>query len=95
MRPPPAVPTGRINPAYVSLDALAKYASIGKRTLEKYLADPEHPLPCYRLPGGRKRLVRLREFEEWISAYRALGAAPEIPHVVAKILSRLDSRASG
>ena len=95
MRPPPAGSTGRTNPAYVSLDALVKHASIGKRTLEKYLADPEHPLPCYRLPGGRKRLVRLSEFEAWISAYRAVGAAPEIRHAVAEILSRLDSQASG
>ena len=79
----------------MTLNALAKHVSISKRTLEKYLADPDHPLPLFRLPGGRIRLVRLSDFDAWLSAYRdEAGSPPQLQQTVSDILSRLDSRAS-
>jgi hypothetical protein len=44
------------------------------RWLRDRLTDPAHPLPHYRLPGG-KVLVRRGEFDQWLSAYRARAAA--------------------
>jgi excisionase family DNA binding protein len=75
---------------YFSLRALAAYSGIGKRTLEKYLTDSLNPLPCYRLPGGRKVLVRRSEFDQWISQFRAAGAPMALKQTVVDVLARLD-----
>ena len=54
--------------AYLSLRALARYASISVRTLRGYIMAKRNPLPCYR-PGG-KVLVRRSEFDAWMRAFR-------------------------
>jgi len=59
---------------FLSLKALAVYSGLGDRTLRTHIADPVHPLPCYRV-GGKdgKILVRRSEFDTWIAAYRQTG----------------------
>lgn len=54
--------------AYLSLRALARYASLSVRTLRGYITAKRNPLPCYR-PGG-KVLVRRSEFDAWMRAFR-------------------------
>ena len=56
---------------FLSLKALSVYSGLSVRTLRAYLADPAHPLPCYRVGG--KILVRQGEFDTWIAAYRTTG----------------------
>lgn len=59
---------------YLSLRALAAYSGCSVRWLRDRLVDPEHPLPCYRLPGG-KVLVRAGSFDVWLARYRQVGDA--------------------
>ena len=53
---------------YLSLRGLASYSSLSVRTLRGYLSDPLRPLPCYRIGG--KIVVRISEFDTWLSAHR-------------------------
>lgn len=72
---------------YLSLRALAKYSSCSVSWLRYRLHDPHHPLPCYRLPGG-KVLVRRSEFDAWLARYRRLGS-PQIDQLVDSVLQDL------
>ena len=59
---------------YLSLKALAGYSGISVRTLRGYLdLSPDEALPCYRLPGGGKILVRRSEFDTWLARFRTRG----------------------
>ncbi len=49
--------------------------------------DPAHPLPCYRLPGG-KILVRRSAWDAWLAGYRQVGRA-DVNAVVADVLGRV------
>ncbi len=69
---------------WLSLPALSKLSGLSVRTLRAYLADPDRPLPCFRMKEphvittrkGRARtvsgkiLVRWSEFEAWMNAFR-------------------------
>jgi excisionase family DNA binding protein len=71
---------------YLSLRALASYSGLSVRTLRGYLADPTHPLPCYRVGG--KLLVRRSEFDAWIAAFREYGRT-DVTEVVEEVLRDL------
>ena len=59
---------------FMSLRALAGYTSLSPRTLRQYLElPPDEALPCYRLPGGGKLLVRRSEFDAWMQQYQCRG----------------------
>jgi hypothetical protein len=58
---------------FLPLKALAVYSGLSTRTLRTYLADPAHPLPCYRTSAKGKILVRRSEFDTWFAAYRQVG----------------------
>ena len=53
---------------FLSLKSLASYSGLSVRKLREHLADPAHPLPCYRVGG--KILVRRSEFDTRVSRYR-------------------------
>ena len=58
----------------LSLRALSAYSCISPRTLRQYLElPPDEALPCYRLPGGGKILVRRSTFDTWIAQYQSRG----------------------
>jgi hypothetical protein len=78
--------TGPADP-YLSLRALAAYSSCSVRWLRDRLTDPVHPLPCYRLPGG-KVLVRRSEADAWLARYRRIGH-PDVEAVVTAVLASL------
>ena len=59
---------------YLTLRALATYSGCSVRWLRDRLVGPAHPLPCFRLPGG-KVLVRRGHFDQWVSAYQRRGDA--------------------
>jgi Helix-turn-helix domain len=56
---------------YLALRALATYCGCSVKWLRQRLADPTHPLPCYRVAG--KILVRRSEFDAWIERFRRIG----------------------
>jgi hypothetical protein len=72
---------------YLSLKDLATYSSFSDRWLRDRLTDPLHPLPCYRLPGG-KIVVRRSEYDAWIAPYRQVGR-PDVARIVAEVLPGL------
>lgn len=72
---------------YLSLRALASYSGCSVRWLRDRLGDPLHPLPCYRLPGG-KVLVRRGEFDKWLARYRQVGRA-DVRAIVEDVLQDL------
>ena len=74
---------------YLSLRGLASYSGCSVRWLRDRLTDPHHPLPCYRLPGG-KVLVRRSDFDRWLERYRCLGH-PDVTRVVEDVLAGLRS----
>jgi len=72
---------------FLTLRALAAYAGMSPRWLRAQLTDGRHPLPCYRLPGG-KILVRRSEFDAWMTVYRQVGN-PEVERIVRDVLAEL------
>jgi len=71
---------------FLSLKALATYSGLSRRKLRDYLADPTHPLPCYRIGG--KILVRRSEYDAWAASYRQVGQA-DVDRVVSDVLKGL------
>lgn len=72
---------GGLDP-YMSLQHLSTYSGLSIRTLRKALTDPAHPLPHYR-PGGGKVLVRLSDFDAWMTRFRCEG--PDLDGLVSEI----------
>lgn len=72
---------------YLSLRALAGYSGCSVRWLRERLVDPQHPLECFRLPGG-KVLVRRSTFDVWLGRYRTVGRA-DVVAVVDDVLRGL------
>ena len=56
---------------YLSMKALAEYASLSERTLRDYLTDIDDRIPCYRLK--RKILVKQSEFDGWMKRRQTDG----------------------
>ncbi len=75
---------------YLGLRALASYSGCSVRWLRERLADPAHPLSCYRVGG--KLLVRVSEFDAWMAAQRE-QREPRLRQTVAAMLERLRKRA--
>jgi Helix-turn-helix domain len=72
---------------YLGIKALAAYSGCSVRWLRDQLTAGLHPLPCYRLPGG-KILVRRSEFDAWLARYRHVGS-PNVARVVDDVLAGL------
>ena len=72
---------------YLTLRALASYSGCSVRWLRDRLSDPQHPLACFRLPGG-KILVRRSDFDRWLTRYRVVGR-PDVQRVVDEVLGSL------
>ncbi len=72
---------------YLTLRALSEYSGCSTRWLRDRLTDLHHPLPCYRLPGG-KILVRRSEFDHWFAQYRQVGH-PLVEQIVNEVLQSL------
>ncbi len=73
---------------FLPLTALATYCGLSVRKLRHHLADPAHPLPCYRIGG--KILVRRSEFDVWAVRYRQVGAV-DVDRVVKSVLQGLSA----
>lgn len=72
---------------YLPLRALAAYSGCSIRWLRDRLYDLRHPLPYYRLPGG-KILVRRSEFDAWLARYRHMDN-PDVKRIVTDTIQRL------
>jgi len=74
-------------PGYLSLKALATYASCSVRWLRARLVDRAHALPHYRIGG--KVLVKVEEFDHWMSAYRVLSQPDELDQIVDGVVTKV------
>ena len=72
--------------AYLSLQALSVYSTLGVRTLRGYLSHPAQPLPHYRVGG--KILVKRSEFEDWVRQFK-VEATSQVDAIVAEVLGGL------
>ena len=50
---------------YLRLPELARYAGVSIRTLQRFIADPVHPLPVHHLTGRSVHVLR-SEFDRWV-----------------------------
>lgn len=83
---------------WLGLEALSGYCGLSVRSLRAYLADPENPLPHYRMreprviqdKDGKRRavsgkiLVRRSDFDKWMEAYRH---TPDLEKIVTEALA--------
>jgi hypothetical protein len=76
------------NPKYLSLTDLSKFSSLSVKTLRSYLLHQVHPLPHYRLPG--KILVKIDDFEAWLTRYRHTAPKPlDLDHEMNALASEI------
>jgi hypothetical protein len=72
---------------YLPLHELSAYCGLSVRTLRDHLTDPTRPLPHYRLGDARgKILVRVSEFDAWLSAYRRTTPGVNVNQIVDEML---------
>ena len=76
-----AVKQAQLDP-YLPLHELADYSGLSVRTLRDCLTDSARPLPHYRLGDRGKIVVRVSEFDEWLSAYRRMTPDVNVSAIV-------------
>jgi len=83
---------------WLSLKALSKVSGFSVRSLRAHIADPDHPLPCYRMKephviptrSGKSRivsgkiLVRWSEFTAWMQQFRY---TPDLDRIVDEVVA--------
>lgn len=83
----PCSPVGDLGDTYLSVAALAEYASVSVRTVRNWLKDPVNPLPHYRVGHGTgKLLVRRSDFDRWMGQHRVEGDATDIDAMVREVM---------
>ena len=75
---------------FLSMNGLAAYSSLSRRTLQNLLGDPLDPLPSYRVGG--KLLVRRSEFDAWMSRRRNRKATAMAELAAADVAALLIAR---
>lgn len=60
-------------PELMSVDTLARYTDISKRTIQSLIASGE--IPTVRIGGRRLVRVRRRDFDTWVDTQRLVGTA--------------------
>ena len=58
----------------VTIKRLADTVGVSVKTVRRWIADPAHPLPCYR-PTRRTILIRRADFDAWVEERRKLEEA--------------------
>jgi hypothetical protein len=81
------VAPGPVQPAYLDLKQLARYASSSTRWLRARLVDQVHPLPHYRVEG--KLLVKREEFDAWITQYRVSRPTDDLSQIVESVVAQV------
>lgn len=75
---------------YLDLKTLAGYASCSVRWLRNRLVDHAHPLPCYRIGG--KVLVRVDEFDQWMTAHRTVAQADDLDRIINEVVAAVTAQ---
>jgi excisionase family DNA binding protein len=68
-------------PEYLSLTALANYASVSLNTCKKWEA---YGMPTYRI--GRCIRVKKSEFDEWILQFRSGTSKPDLEAILDQVM---------
>lgn len=74
---------------YFDLQALAAYSCCSVRWLRIKLSDSTHPLPHYRIGG--KLLVKVEEFDYWMTAHRVKREPDELDQLVDHIVAQVSA----
>jgi hypothetical protein len=88
---------------WLTLRALNSYSGLSVRSLRRYLTDPRHPLPHYRMKDSRiiatkagqprtvrgKVLVRRSEFDRWMEGFRH---TPDVDKIVNEVMEEFRPR---
>lgn len=70
-----------IDPAYLSLDELAQYCSVAKKTLRKWLS---YGMPYYKV--GRLVRVNVNEFDAWMKQFRSGTSKPDLDAILDQVM---------
>jgi hypothetical protein len=66
---------------YFDLPGAAAYVRLSVRTLQRFLVDPVHPLPAYRVQAEGKRrgrvLISRRALDAWMENFVVGGPKPK------------------
>lgn len=73
--------------SFLRLSELAKFAGVGKRTLEKWLKLQPDPLPAHRTPDGMW-LVQWGAYKDWLATINRIDD-PSIQEKAEEILREL------
>jgi excisionase family DNA binding protein len=73
---------------FVSLAEIARLMDLSERTVHRFVADPQHPLPVHRF--GRLVRVRYSDYQQWLTARTGRSAAP--PSTASFTATRLERR---
>lgn len=79
-----------LHAAYLDLRALASYSCCSVRWLRIQLSDSRHPLPHYRIGG--KLLVRVEEFDRWMTVHRVLPSPDELDQLVDSVVAQVSAQ---
>lgn len=60
--------TAGVQPEWMDLKTLQRYACVSERTLREWIHRPENPLPAVRV--GTKILVRRSAFDQWLEGHK-------------------------
>ena len=53
----------------ITIKQFAARLELSVRTVRRWIADPDHPLPCYK-PTSKTIFIRIADFEVWLEAAR-------------------------
>jgi hypothetical protein len=56
----------------LTIKQFAARLELSVRTVRRWIADPHHPLPCYK-PTPKTIFIRIADFEVWFEASRREG----------------------
>jgi excisionase family DNA binding protein len=70
----------KLEPEYLSLNALANYASVSRNTCKKW---EDYGMPTYRI--GRCIRVKKSEFDEWIQQFRS-GTSKDLDSILDQVM---------
>jgi excisionase family DNA binding protein len=78
---------GSVTPEYLSLQQVANYLGIGKRTVREFIQQKTNPLPHFRI---RKKILRVArsDLDKWMQNYR-INNATEIDNIVDSLLKKI------
>jgi hypothetical protein len=78
-------PSAEVQPEWLDIKALQRYACVSERTLREWIHRPVEPLPAAQV--GAKILVRRSVFDQWLEKHKVRGV--DVSGIVDEIVGDL------